>query len=231
MDSKPHRPSPALVISCIALFLALGGTGYAASQIVVSTPSYKKAKKSKPKISKKQIEAAVAKYVKAHKKELSGPAGANGAPGPPGDPGPQGVPGAVGQPGATGAASSSASLAGPVSTGSSSRVDLGGPSVTVKVGPSGLIAYWIKARLKSVGGGTAKVVLLDSTGEASQIESSSSGAITYYTKPESNSGTFIFNPGLSTDYVGPGTRTISLQYLDTAGTGVFEELELVVIPL
>jgi len=216
------------VISCVALFLALGGTGYAASQLVVPAPGYRKAKKPKPKVSKKQIEAAVAKYISAHKKELSGPAGANGAPGPTGPAGPAGV---AGQPGATGAASSSARLAGPVSTGSASRVDLGGPSVTVKVGPSGLIAFWATAKLKSVGGGTAKITLLDSRGEAPQIESSASSPITFYTKPESDSGTFIFNAGLSTDYVGPGTRTISLQYSDTGGTGVFEDVELVVIPL
>jgi hypothetical protein len=52
-----------------------------------------------------------------------------------------------------------------------------------------------------------------------------------YTKPESDSGTNIFNAGLSTEYVGPGQKTFSLQYTDSAGTGTFSEVELVVIPL
>ena len=33
MRSRTNRPSPALVISVVALFVSLGGTGYAATQL------------------------------------------------------------------------------------------------------------------------------------------------------------------------------------------------------
>jgi hypothetical protein len=81
----------------------------------------------------------------------------------------------------------------------------------------------------STTGGKAEVILLDSKGEAPQIQATF--ADTFYTSPESDSGTFKFNPGLSTDYVGPGKHTISLQYADSAGTGTFSEVDLVVLPL
>jgi hypothetical protein len=101
--------------------------------------------------------------------------------------------------------------------------------VTVNVGPSGLVAYWATATVSS-SGGTAEVWLVEPTGEAPQI-TNSGGAITLYTKPESDTGTFIFNAGLSTEYVGPGQKTFKLEYADSAGEGTFSEVELVVIPL
>lgn len=130
--------------------------------------------------------------------------------------------------GPAGAASKSSIVAGPLTTGSSSRVDLGGPSVTVNVGPSGLIAYSAKATLETTGG-EAEVWLVDGKGEAPQITDALGG--TLYTKPESNTGTNKFNAGLSTDYVGPGTKVISLQFADSTGTATFTNVELVVIPL
>ncbi len=216
-------PSPATIIACIALFVALGGTGYAATQIAHSGAE---ARKSYRKPARKSlIKAAVAKYFASHRSQLVGPRGPSGSVG---SAGPQGVPGEIGP---AGLASESAKLAGPVSTGSASTVDLGGPSVTVKVGPSGLVAFWATATLKSVGGGTADVTLEEPSGSSVQIHNSSSSAITYYTEPGSNNGTIIFNAGLSTDHVGSGNKTFKLEYSDSGGTGVFEEVELVVIPL
>jgi hypothetical protein len=66
---------------------------------------------------------------------------------------------------------------------------------------------------------------------APQIKSSSSSPITLYTEPGSDNGTNIFNAGLSTTYVGPGNKTLSLEYSDSGGVGVFEDVELDVIPL
>jgi hypothetical protein len=123
-----------------------------------------------------------------------------------------------------------ASLAGPVSTGSSSPVDLGGPSVTVNVGPSGLVAYWARGELKSVGGGEAEIALIDK-GFAPQLTTPANFYVQLHTEPGSDSGTNVFNTGLSTDYVGPGKQTLKLEYLDSGGTGFFQEVELVVIPL
>jgi hypothetical protein len=224
-------PSPGTVIGCIALFVALGGTGYAATRIVTpsetssgSTPGYATASKHK-RSQKALIKAAVAAYLKAHKGDFVGPRGPAGAAGAQGGPGPKG------DVGPAGLASESARLAGPVSTGSASPVDLGGPSVTVHVGPSGLVAYWAQGELKSVGGGTAEITLIEPSGYAPQITTTSSSYFNLHTDPGSDEGTFIFNTGLSTFYAGPGTKTFSLRYSDTGGTGFFKEVELVVVPL
>jgi hypothetical protein len=77
-------PSPALVISLIALFVALGGTTYAATSLPRSSVGAKQLKKgavTPPKVSKKTI---------ALFKGQTGPRGATGAPGAKGDTGPIG---------------------------------------------------------------------------------------------------------------------------------------------
>jgi hypothetical protein len=237
MHTNLRLPSPAMIVACTALFVALGGSGYAATQIGHSAAKHKK---SKAPSQQALINAAVAKYFASHHNQFVGPAGVAGPTGPTGPAGPagpigltgltgpQGLPGEVGP---TGLPSRSARVAGPLKTGSSSRVDLGGPSVTVNVGPSGLVAYWATAKVSHGGGvGTAEVWLVDSTGEAPQI-TNSGGAITLYTKPESDTGTNIFNAGLSTEYIGPGQKTFKLEYADSSGIGTFSEVELVVIPL
>jgi hypothetical protein len=53
---KVSRPSPAFALASVALFVALGGTGYAATQVSQS---------AKPP-STKQVEALITKYVSAH---------------------------------------------------------------------------------------------------------------------------------------------------------------------
>jgi hypothetical protein len=129
-------PSPAMIVACIALFVALGGTGYAATQIGHSSASHKK---SKVPSQQALINAAVKKYFASHHAQFvgsAGPAGATGAAGAAGPVGPIGpigptgpsVQGPRGEVGPAGAASQSASVAGPLNTGSSSRVDLGGPA-------------------------------------------------------------------------------------------------------
>lgn len=220
VGSKPQTPSPAMVVACVALFLALGGSGYAASRIVSPTPRHQRSG-HKPS-QKALIKAAVAKYFARHRGQFVGPQGLEGK---------AGGAGPRGEIGPAGLASVSARLAGPVSTGSASPVDLGGPSVTVNVGPSGLVAYWATATLTSVGGGTAQVSLYEPSGNAPQIEGSLSSPVKLYTKPGSDTGTTVFNGGLSTLDVGSGSKTLSLRFADTAGTGIFENVELVVIPL
>lgn len=71
---KRSHPSPALVIACLALFVAMGGTGYAATQL---PPAKSQATASKS----------------------SGKRGPRGPRGPQGLQGLQGVPGAEGKPG------------------------------------------------------------------------------------------------------------------------------------
>jgi hypothetical protein len=220
-------PSPAMVIAWIALFVAVGGSGYAAARVVRSVSSARKPSQQS------LIKSAVAKYFKAHRSQLVGPAGPAGSTGPagaPGAPGAPGNPGTTGAPGPTGpagAASLSSRVAGPLSTESTTKVNLGGPSLSVNVGPSGLIAFWITAHVTSTGG-PGEVYIEDAHGYAPQIVGS--GA-TYYSKPESDEGTIIFNAGLSTEYVGPGKDTVKLTFAATSGKASFDEVELVVIPL
>jgi hypothetical protein len=96
------RPSPSLVISVIALFVALGGVGYAA----VSLP--------KGSVGTKQLKAGAvtkAKISKKARKALKGNRGPAGATGPQGAAGPQGANGATGPPGPTFGETISGSLA------------------------------------------------------------------------------------------------------------------------
>jgi hypothetical protein len=77
-SNRLRHPSPGFVIGAVALFVALGGTGYAATHSG-SSPT------------RAQVKKMIASYVNAHKGQLTGPqgnAGANGAPGQPGASGP-----------------------------------------------------------------------------------------------------------------------------------------------
>jgi hypothetical protein len=213
-----------MIVACLALFLAIGGSGYAASRIV--TPAPNDGASASKRSQQKAIKKAVAKYIAAHKSEFVGP---RGNPGEIGPMGPPGSPGATGEVGPAGLTPASDRLAGPVSTGSSSSVDLGGPEVTVNVGPSGLVAFWATATMKA-SAGTARVHLSSNNGGGAQIETTLSSPIKLFTLPDAVTGTNHANAGLSTLYVGPGPETFSLRYSDTAGTGTFEDVELVVIP-
>jgi hypothetical protein len=89
------RPSPALVIACVALFASLGGTGYAATQLhsgAIDAKAKSKAKAPKT-LTSGQVNKLIAAYVTAHHIGATGPAGAQGpagAPGGEGKVGPQG---------------------------------------------------------------------------------------------------------------------------------------------
>jgi hypothetical protein len=81
-----HRPSPAMLVGLLALSVALGGTGWAASQLP-NRPAAQVAKKKKPK---KKTTSNVGPR---------GPKGDKGDQGPQGGQGPQGNAGANGAPG------------------------------------------------------------------------------------------------------------------------------------
>lgn len=89
------RPSPAMVVACIALVLALGGTGYAAIKLPknsVGTPQIKKNAVTSAKVKDGSL-------TKSDFKAGSLPAGAKGDPGTKGDPGAKGETGAKGDKG------------------------------------------------------------------------------------------------------------------------------------
>ena len=73
---KPGRPTPAFVIAVVALFVSLGGTGYAAKQITAGG-----SKKKAATVTKAQVNKMIATYFAAHRAELKGEAGPVGAAG------------------------------------------------------------------------------------------------------------------------------------------------------
>jgi hypothetical protein len=96
-----RRPSPAVVISLIALFVALGGTSFAAVTLVaknsVGSPQVINGSLQTVDLSKK------AKKALKGSRGARGPAGQTGAAGPTGATGATGAAGAAGTPGAPGA--------------------------------------------------------------------------------------------------------------------------------
>ena len=85
------RPSPALVVACIALLVALGGTGYAATQLA-------------PRNSVGTLQVINRSLLAQDFKRGQLPRGARGPPGRPRSPGPQGRQGRRVRPAATGPA-------------------------------------------------------------------------------------------------------------------------------
>ena len=120
---KLRRPSPALVLAGIALFVVLGGTGYAATQSAATKP-----------VTKSQVSKLIAKYVKSHKKELTGAAGAPGGAGGAGAVGPQG-PGAVQLHASNSSTESSAAPAGTAGPWTISLKCTGGAATMKVTGP------------------------------------------------------------------------------------------------
>jgi len=119
MKRRLKAPSPALVISLSALFVALGGTTYAATSLPkdsVGTRQLKNGAVTKTKISKKTLVAL---------KGNRGPAGATGPTGLPGSTGSQGPQGLLGPTsGATAGDVEAESSAGFTPVGSSGTVTL-----------------------------------------------------------------------------------------------------------
>jgi hypothetical protein len=142
-----HRPTPALVISIVALFVAMGGTGYAASQIPrasVGAAQLKKNAVSSPKV--KNGSLALNDFKAAERTKLRGSAGARGAAGARGSQGSGGIRGLSGLKGDEGADGSDGSDGGegiqgiPGPTGVEQVVvRTGGLSYTASVGPNGQV--------------------------------------------------------------------------------------------
>jgi hypothetical protein len=92
---KYGRPSPALLIALVALFVSLGGTGYAASQV---TAGASKAKTSKL-VTTAQVNKLIERFFATHRTELKGAQGSDGAAGKNGDAGAKGDKGDRGEKG------------------------------------------------------------------------------------------------------------------------------------
>ena len=87
-----RRPSPAIVIACIALMVALGGTGYAAVRLPANSVGTAQLKNS----AVTSLKVKDGSLLRADFKAGQVPAGPAGAAGAPGAAGPAGPPGATG---------------------------------------------------------------------------------------------------------------------------------------
>ena len=101
-----RRPSPATVIACLALLVALGGTGYAATQLPANSVGPAQLRANAVDSTKVQDRSLLAKDFRAGQlpRGARGLRGATGATGQAGPAGPTGATGSTGATGATGAA-------------------------------------------------------------------------------------------------------------------------------
>jgi hypothetical protein len=111
---RSRRPSPALVISIIALVVAMGGTGYAALKLPKNSVGSKQIRKNAVTSSKVKNHSLLAGDFKAGQLPAGaqGPQGIQGAPGEIGPQGPKGDKGDQGPAGPTAAAASPFSTPG-----------------------------------------------------------------------------------------------------------------------
>ncbi len=84
----PRHPSPAFALAAVALFVALGGTGYAATQGSGRVATAAKASKTSKPLTAARVDRLIKQYVNSHLSSLTGPAGATGQTGTPGSAGP-----------------------------------------------------------------------------------------------------------------------------------------------
>jgi hypothetical protein len=121
-----HRPSPALVLSCVALLLALGGVSYAATVLPrnsVGTAQLRNNAVTSAKVKNRSLRA-----VDFARGQL--PRGARGPIGPTGSRGPTGPAGATGQRGPTGSSGASSIRWALVKADTTIVAQSGGISVT-----------------------------------------------------------------------------------------------------
>jgi hypothetical protein len=233
MKRRLRAPSPALVISLIALFVALGGTTYAATSLAknsVGTAQLKNGAVTKAKISKKAVSA------------LKGSRGPQGVQGIRGTNGTNGTNGTDGQPGAPGIAFVTSVVATNESTTSTTPTDLAtpGPSVAVNVPASGVIEVFAQVDIE--GGASHGVVTLEEDGSVLPGQSTNCGIASTTGGILGNTGIGGLTstvpgecfqpggpPGLLMFHTTPGVHTYKLVYW-TDGTAFFSKRQLSVAP-
>src|SRR5919202_4430699 len=95
MRSRVRRPSPAMVVAVLALFVAMGGAGYAAFKLPKNSVGSKQIKKNAVNSSKVANGSLRAADFKSGQLP-TGPQGPKGDKGDPGTPGTPGTPGDTG---------------------------------------------------------------------------------------------------------------------------------------
>jgi hypothetical protein len=133
-----RRPSPALVVACVALLVALGGTGYAAVALPrnsVGTPQLKDGAVTSLKVRNGSL--VLADVAAGERAKLRGPAGAPGPAGAKGDRGDAGVKGDRGDRGEPGVSRYTIVSTTRSSTSSSMGIQVNCPAGTRPLGGGG----------------------------------------------------------------------------------------------
>jgi hypothetical protein len=186
---RRKRPalSPSFVLAAIALFVALGGSGYAAVQVTQSKGPSKPLAKTKS-LTKNQVNTLISRFFNSHKSQLVGPQGPQGIQGVQGIQGNQGIQGIQGNqgPGATRLTGSAISGGGAQQVGTAgpwtftetcatsnpfSTLKITGPSSSTVTGSQSVAALGggaatTKFFATTVGAGFSLTLTADATGAA-----------------------------------------------------------------
>lgn len=206
---RRQLPSPALVLSILALFVALGGTATA----LKGKWSVKRDDIAPKAVGTKQVAKRSVTSHKIHKNAVRAKQINEQAVGPwklrLGD---------------------TALTLPESSTTSKVPVDLGGPDAKVRVPTGGMIAIQAQASMRATGDNQARVYLFETTSVPKPVMVLESGAKakgfqTRISTPGQGAGDGVANPVRSGWIVMPssrGTRTFQLRYATTGGTAIFK---------
>jgi hypothetical protein len=195
---KPNRPTPAFALAAIALFVSLGGTGYAATTLTAGPSDHAQAAATKSKtLTKAQVNKLIGAYIANHHLSVRGPAGPAG---PAGGAGPTGGTGGTGPTGGQ-------RPAGPGAV----RIAASGSSAVATPQPAGTASSWTFSLTCNGGGATFTVHGPGNIGATTSLAGGGSAATTYV------GGMGAIGAG-SNAGIGPGVQMSQTGYLVDGST-------------
>jgi hypothetical protein len=204
---RRQLPSPALILSLLALFVALGGTATA----LKGKWSVKRDDIAPKAVGTKQMANRSVTAHKLHSNSVRATQINDKAVGP-----------------WKLRLNSTAVTVGESSTTSKVPVDLGGPTATVRVPTGGLVAIQAEATMRSTGNNSARAYLYEPTSIPKPVMIHQTAADNFQTRistPGVGSGSGVTSrvrAGWIVMPVAPGTRTFQLRYATTGGTAIFK---------